>query len=185
MSSAVATLLEQALEDGSEMDDIKATVSEISKRLDLLMKDCALASKRAGKASQAGLGTLALIAWLAPDVMRFLANEALLRGQVLAKLLDNDAAAANVKVPSSLGRLANRLSSSDLFRMAYSEIGGKLSRDPKTSFMPALGSAVRMFDLDAMGILDIDPAEWRRIGSSDAEAIDRLAAREAKKARHG
>lgn len=185
LSSAVATLLEHALEDGSEMDDIKATVSEISKRLDLLKKDCALASKRAGKASQASLGTLALIAWLAPDAMRFLANEALLRGQVLAKLLDNDAAAANVKVPSSLGRLANRLSSSDLFRMAYSEIGGKLSRDPKTMFMPALASAVRMFDLDAIGILDMDPAEWQRIGSGDAAAIESLAAREAKKARHG
>ena len=33
LSSAVATLLEQALEDGSEMDDIKATVSEILEAL--------------------------------------------------------------------------------------------------------------------------------------------------------
>ena len=55
----------------------------------------------------------------------------------------------------------------------------------KTTFMPALASAVRMFDLDAIGILDMDPAEWQRIGSGDAAAIESLAAREAKKARHG
>lgn len=184
-SSAVSELLARALEDHAALDGIASDVSDMARRFDQLEKTCGLAAKRAGKASQASLGALALLSWLAPDIMRLLANEALLRGQVLSKLLGNDAAAANVKVPASLGRLANTLSVPELFKMSYSEIGGKLSRDPSTELMPALASAVRLYDLESLGILDMDEAEWQRAGTGDAKAASRLAAREAKKARRG
>lgn len=185
LSSAISKLVNMALEERSALDEVSTDITNITKRLDSMEKSCALASKRAGKASQASLGILAFITWLAPDAMRFLANEALLRGQLLSKVLDNDAAAANVKVPSSLGRLANTLSSPDLFKMLYSEVGGKLSRDPRTTLMPALASAIHMFDLETIGLLGMDAEEWHQIVSSDTDSIERLADREMREIRHG
>ena len=107
MSSAVADLLGRALEDASASDGLAESLALIAERIEGIAKDCGLASKRAGKASQASLGVLALMSSFTPDLLRFLANEALMRGQMLARVLDNKQAAENVKVPASLGRLAN------------------------------------------------------------------------------
>lgn len=186
MSSAVSNLLERSLDDDSTMDAMMKTLSHISERLDSMAKDCGLASKRAGKASQASLGGLALLCAFAPDLLRFLANEALMRGQMLARVLDNKQAAEKVKVPASLGRLANAKEPAEVFQMAYSELGGKLSRDPKTSFLAAWASAVELFDLADLGLMGRDAEDWDSLlHGSDARAMDALATKARKEQRNG
>ncbi len=185
VSAAVGELLECALSDDAEMDGIRSDLGELKEKTDRVAKDAALASKRAGKASQASLGLLALACWVAPDALRFLANEALLRGQMLGRILGNEGAARNVKVPASLGRFANAQSSEEVFRMAYSELGGKLSRDPKTALLPAFASAVRLYGLEGFGLMDKDEDDWRTCLDGDATAMDAVAKRARKERKHG
>lgn len=185
-SSAVSELLERSLEDVSASGNLAESLARISERIDAMAKDCGLASKRAGKASQASLGVLALLSSFAPDLLRFLANEALMRGQMLARVLDNKKAAEKVKVPASLGRLANAKGPDEIFRMAYSELGGKLSRDPKTSFLPAWASAIDLFGLGGLGLMGRDEDEWDAIlRGDDARAMSALAAKAQKGKRNG
>ncbi len=177
-SSAVSELLERSLDEETASSDLAESLARISERIDAMSKDCGLASKRAGKASQASLGALALLSSFAPDLLRFLANEALMRGQMLARVLDNEKAAEKVKVPASLGRLANAKAPDEIFRMAYSELGGKLSRDPKTSFLLAWASAIDLFGLGDLGLMGRDEEEWDAIlRGDDARAMGALAAK--------
>lgn len=178
LSSAVTELLERALEVASASSDLTESLALITERVESMAKDCGLASKRAGKASQASLGVLALLSSFAPDLLRFLANEALIRGQMLARVLDNKQAAEKVKVPASLGRLANAKDPEEIFRMAYSELGGKLSRDPKTSFLAAWASAIDLFELGELGLMGRDEEEWDAIlKGDDVQAMSALAAK--------
>lgn len=177
VSAAVGDLIEKALADSSELATIRNGIEDLRSQIERMAKDAALASKRAGKASQASLGLLALACWVAPDTLRFLANEALLRGQLLGRILGNEEAAKNVKVPASLGRFANARTSEEVFTMAYSELGGKLSRDPKTALIPAFASAVKLYGLEAMGIMGKDEDEWRTCTDKDASAMDAVAKR--------
>lgn len=185
VSSAVGELIESALSGGADMDAVKRDLDDLKERTERIAKDASLASKRAGKASQASLGLLALACWVAPDALRFLANEALLRGQMLGRILGNEEAAKNVKVPASLGRFANAQKPEDVFKMAYSEIGGKLSRDPKTALLPAFASAVRMYGLEGLGLMDKDEDDWRSCMEKDATAMDAVAKRARKERKHG
>lgn len=186
MSSAVSNLLERSLDDDSTTDATMKTLAHISEQLDSIAKDCGLASKRAGKASQASLGGLALLCAFAPDLLRFLANEALMRGQMLSRLLDNKQAAEKVRVPAALGRLANAKDPDEVFRMAYSELGGKLSRDPKTAFLPAWASAVELFEIADLGLMERDAEEWGSVlRSSDTKAMDVLASKARRERRNG
>lgn len=184
LSGAVTGLIERALDAEEEDAALEGRLTAIDAKLDRIAKDCSLASKRAGKASQASLGALALACSIAPDALRFLANEALLRGQVLQHL-GNSKAAERVRVPASLGRLANAMEPADVFAMAYSEIGGKLSRDRATSFLPAFASAVSMYGLGELGLLGMDADDWAcALDRTDAEAMGILAQRETKRGRH-
>ena len=186
MSSAVAELLERALEDASASDGLAESMALIAERIESIAQDCGLASKRAGKASQASLGVLALMSSFTPDLLRFLANEALMRGQMLARVLDNTQAAEKVKVPASLGRLANAKAPDEIFRMAYSELGGKLSRDPKTSFLAAWASAIELFELGELGLMGRDEDEWDAIlKGDDVQAMSSLVAKAQKGKRNG
>lgn len=181
MSAALRDLVESAL-DG---DQAASRLSRLEQKMERIAKDCAIASKRAGKASQASLGCLALMCIVGPDAMRFLANEALLRGQLQRSVLRNDKAADNVRVPAHLGRMANAIEPQDLFRMAYSELGGKLSRDGRTDLLPALASAVSLFGLEECGLLGMDAGDWERASSgNDTEAMSRMASRVSARAHH-
>lgn len=181
MSAALGDLVENALDE----DEKVVGLLRLEQRIERMAKDCAMAAKRAGKASQASLGCLALMCVIGPDAMRFLANEALLRGQLQRSVLHNDKAADKVRVPAHLGRMANAIEPTDLFRMAYSELGGKLSRDGRTALLPALASAVSLFGLEECGLLGMDASDWARASSrSDTEAMSKMASRESEKARH-
>lgn len=184
LSGAVADLIEKSLD--AENDDValEGRLTAIDAKLERIAKDCSLASKRAGKASQASLGALALACAIAPDALRLLANEALLRGQILQHL-GNSKAAERVRVPAPLGRLTNAMEPADVFAMAYSELGGKLSRDKATSFLPAFASAVSQYGLGELGLLGMDADEWARaLDRTEAEAMGILAQREAQRGRH-
>lgn len=185
MSAAVASLIEDGLNGRGENRGSADALARIEQRVAALEKQCGLAAKRVGQASQASLGTLALATWLAPDAMRFLANEALLRGQVLGKLLGNRDAALNVKVPASLGRCANGIEPGDLFAMLYSEVGGALSRDPRTGLVGAFARAVERNGLEGTGMLGLDEEGWRAARGGDAKGMSSLAARDAKARQHG
>lgn len=181
MSAALGDLVENALGE----DEAAAGISRLEQRMERMAKDCAMAAKRAGKASQASLGCLALMCVVGPDAMRFLANEALLRGQLQRSVLHNDKAADKVRVPAHLGRMANAIEPPDLFRMAYSELGGKLSRDGRTALLPALASSVSLFGLEECGLLGMDASDWERASSkSDTEAISKMASRESAREHH-
>lgn len=185
-SAAVSDLLERALSEDASTTQLADQLAALSRRLDSLAKDCGLAAKRAGKASQASLGALALISWAAPDFLRFLANEALMRGQMLARVLGNPQAAEKVKVPASLGRFANAKAPEEIFRMAYSELGGKLSRDSRTSFLPAWASAVALFDVGELGLMGRDAQEWEALAvGEDARSMSVLAAKAGRAERNG